>query len=81
MYRKYELSYPSINNYNKEEIIRNIYIRITPAGSTQGTISLGDQKRKKRKSQKSRDEKKVVGFSSASVFPRKWESDTQGGTI
>ena len=39
---------------------------------------LGDQeKRKERKSQKSRNEEKVAGFSSASLFPgRKWEAVT-----
>ena len=42
----------------------------------------GQKKRKDRKSQKSRSEEKVVGFSSASIFPaRKWEAVTQGGTI
>ena len=42
----------------------------------------GQEKRKDRKSQKSMNEEKVVGFSSASVFPpRKWETVTQVGTI
>ena len=45
-------------------------------------MSLGGQeKRKDRKIWKSRSEEKVVGFSSASLFPRrKWEAVTQGGT-
>ena len=39
------------------------------------------RKRKDRKSQKSRSEMKVVGFSSASLFPaRKQEAVTQDGT-
>ena len=48
-----------------------------------GTISLGDQeKRKDRKTQKSKSEEKVVGFSSASLFPaRKREAVTQDGTM
>ena len=40
------------------------------------------EKRKEKKSQKSRSEEKVVGLSSASLFPaRKLEVVTQGGTI
>ena len=48
-----------------------------------GAISLGVQeKRKDRKTRRSRSEEKVVGFSSASLFPaRKLEPVTQGGTI
>ena len=39
------------------------------------------RKRKDRKTQKSRSEEKVVGFSSAYLFPaRKWEAVTLGGT-
>ena len=47
------------------------------------TISLGVQeKRKDRKTQKSRSEEKVVGFSSASLFPaRKREAVAQGGSM
>ena len=47
-----------------------------------GAISLGGlEKRKNRKMQKSRSEEKVVGLSSASLFPtRKWEAANQGGT-
>ena len=42
----------------------------------------GQEKRKDSKLRKSRNEEKVVGFSSASVFPtRKREAVTQGGTI
>ena len=38
-------------------------------------------KRKDRKTRKSRSEEKVVSFSSASLFPaKKWEAVTQGGT-
>ena len=38
----------------------------------------GQEKRKDRKTQKSRSEGKVVGFSSASLFPaRKWEAVIQ----
>ena len=46
------------------------------------TISLGgEEKRKDRKTWKSRSEEKVVGFSSASLFSAvKWEAVTQGGT-
>ena len=46
------------------------------------TISLGSQeKRKDRKTQKSKSEEKVVGFSSASLFPAKnREAVTPGGT-
>ena len=40
------------------------------------------EKRKGRKSQKSRSEEKVVGFSSTYLFlTRKWEAVTQDGTI
>ena len=48
-----------------------------------GTIQLEDQEKSKdRKTQKSMSEEKVVGFSSASLFPtRKWEAVTQGGTM
>ena len=47
---------------------------------SKGTISLGSQE--KRKDRKSRSEEKVVGFSSASLYPaRKLETVTQGGTI
>ena len=43
---------------------------------------LGGQEKRKDKTQKSRSEEKVVGFSSASLFPtRKWEAVTQGGTM
>ena len=36
----------------------------------------------KRKTWKIRSEEKVVGFSSASLFPaRKWEAVSQGGTM
>ena len=47
-----------------------------------GTITLGvEEKRKDRKTQRSRSEKKVVDFSSASRFPtRKWVAVTQDGT-
>ena len=42
---------------------------------------MGAQKRKDRKTKKSRSEEKVVGFSSAFLFPaRKWEAVTQSGT-
>ena len=42
----------------------------------------GQEKRKDRKTRKSRSEEKVVGFSSASLFPaRKHEAVTLGGTI
>ena len=42
----------------------------------------GQEKRKDRKSQKSWSEERVVGFSSASIFPaRKWEAVTQSETI
>ena len=42
----------------------------------------GSREEERRKSQKSRNEEKVVGFSFASIFPtRKWEAVTQGGTI
>ena len=42
----------------------------------------GQEKRKGRKTWKSRSEEKVVGFSSAALFPaRKWESVTHGGTM
>ena len=46
-------------------------------------ISLGDQEKgKDGKSRKSRKEEKVMGFSSASLFPaRKREAVTQGGTM
>ena len=41
----------------------------------------GQEKRKDRKTQKSRNEEKVVGFSSSSLLPaRKPEAVTQGGT-
>ena len=48
-----------------------------------GTISLGGQeKRKDRKSQRSKREEIVVSFSSASLFlARKWEAVTQGETM
>ena len=40
----------------------------------------GQGKRKDRKTWKRRSEEKVVGFSSASLFPaRKWEAVTQKG--
>ena len=43
---------------------------------------MGQEKRKDRKSQKSRSEKNVVGFSSDSLFPaRKRKLVTQGGTV
>ena len=47
-----------------------------------GTILLGGQeKRKDRKTWKSRSEEKVMGFTSASLFPaRKWEGVTKGVT-
>ena len=48
------------------------YLRLTPAGSAQRyyTISLrGQEKKKDRKIRKGRSEEKVVGFSSASLFP------------
>ena len=67
---------PIINKYY-------YYWRVTPVGSIQRYyISLGGQEKKKdRKTRKGRSEEKVVGFSSASLFPtRKWESVTQGGT-
>ena len=42
----------------------------------------GKEKRKDRKTQKTRIEEKVVGFSSASLFlARKWEAVMQGGDI
>ena len=42
----------------------------------------GQEKREDRKTQKSSSEEKVVGFSSAFLFPtRKWEVVTQDGTI
>ena len=45
------------------------------------TISLGDKKRKNKKTRKSRSEEKVVGFSSASIFPaRKWEASSRAKT-
>ena len=45
-------------------------------------IAGGQEKRKDRKSRKSRREKKVVSFSSASLFPaRKLEAANQGKTI
>ena len=45
------------------------------------TISLGSQKRKDRKTRKSRREEKVMSFNSASLFPeKKREPVTQGGT-
>ena len=43
----------------------------------------GIRRRRKRKALKSRSEEKVLGFSSASLFPIsiwKWEAVTQGGT-
>ena len=41
-----------------------------------------NKRRKDRKTQKSRSEEKVVGFSSISLFcTRKWESVTQGETM
>ena len=41
----------------------------------------GQKKRKDWKTGKNRSEKKVVGYSSASLFlARKWETVTQGGT-
>ena len=54
-----------------------------PILKLKGTISLGGQeKRNDKKTQKSRSEEKVVGFSSAPLFPaRKREVVTQGGTI
>ena len=45
-------------------------------------IAGGEEKRKDRKVSKSRSEDKVVGFSSASLFPvRKWEAVTRGETM
>ena len=42
---------------------------------------LGKGRRKGRKTRKSRNEEKVVGFSSAFLFPtRKWDRVNQGGT-
>ena len=44
-------------------------------------IAGGEEKRKGRKTRKSKSEEKMVGFSSASLFPaRKREAVTQGGT-
>ena len=49
----------------------HIYLKgITPQEALKGTILLeGQEKRKERKTRKSRSEKKVVGFSSASIVP------------
>ena len=45
------------------------YYGVTLAGSNEGTISLeGQEKRKGRKTQKSKSEEKVMGFSSASLY-------------
>ena len=53
---------------------------ITVVQTFPGSIA-GGQKRKDRKTMKSRSEEKVVGFSSASLFPaRKREAVTQAGT-
>ena len=56
------------------------------AGSTQRYYITGGVRRKgktgKHGKVKSRNEEKVVGFSSASLFPvRKWEAITQGRII
>ena len=78
------------NIEQREEIIRIkemkllLLLKSKPQQAAfKGTISWGVQeKRKERKTQKSRSEEKVVGFSSASLFPtRKWKPVTQGGTI
>ena len=46
-----------------------------------GTLSLGSQKRKERKTRKSRSEEKVVSYSSVSLFlARKMEAVTQDRT-
>ena len=66
------------------DIIIIICKGVTPAGSTQTYYIAGggQEKRKDRKTRKSRSEEKMVGFISASLFPtRKWEAVTQGGTI
>ena len=45
-------------------------------------INGGSGEEEREKTQRSRSEEKVVGFSSASLFPvRKWEAATQGETI
>ena len=76
--------------HGEVEVKRIWWVLVHPPYSPQreqkavkGTISLGCQeKRKDRKSEKSWSEEKVVGFSSASLFPaRKQETVTQGGTI
>ena len=62
----------------------NIYIIIiNNEEALKGTISLGvKEERKDRKTRKRRREEKLVGFSSASLFPtRKREAVTQGGTM
>ena len=60
-----------------------IFIITIKEAALKRTISLGGQeKRKGRKSRKSRGEEKVVGFNSASLFhARKQEAVTQGVTI
>ena len=57
-----------------------IYIIFIKDYLQQEALIGGQEKRKDRKTQKSRNEEKVEGFSSASLFPaRKWEALTQGG--
>ena len=56
-------------------------MKLTQQAALKGTISLrGQEKRRDKKSRKSRSEEKVVSFSSASIFPsRKWEANFRGG--
>ena len=74
--------YIQIHIYIHTHII--IIIKELPQQATlKDNISLGSQeKRKDRKTRKSRSEEKVLGFSSASVFPaRKRDAVTEGGTL
>ena len=62
-----------------DKIAKRVYV-----GECAGNWSVGRRrkKRKDKKTRKSRSEKKVVGFSSASLSPaRKREAVTQGRTI
>ena len=70
---------------NLDSLPPHIYIIIInpkpQQASLKGTISLeGQEKRKYKKICKSRSKEKVVGFTSASLFPaRKWKAVTQDG--
>ena len=71
-------------NSEKLREVTIIIIREQPQeAGLKGNISLGGQeKRKDKKTRKSRNEEKVLSFGSASIFPeRKREAVTQGGPI